>query len=289
VFVVTEYKLTPEHLGGGTVIFRNALMVAQHEVLAYVDGLVEDAVASSYTIVNGADGMPKHAINKGGFIYDLDKIHKAPARIIQLDHPFFIECERVIYRALMHYIEMFPAVLQCLWWKSSGHVLRYSTGGSLGFHADNDVNYRYGHEPREQQATRNVLSALVYFNDSTDDVLIENSFSGGHMTVPYFDVDIAPSTGTVVLMPANYIGAHEIHEVTRGRRYSYLTWFAQGSADSERGINPSHSDSPATTSHGQWWLSSLISDFSAHLTDKYGSVDASPNNVRAFMERPNDH
>lgn len=284
-----QYQLIPEHLGGGTVIFRNTLEIPQNELLPYLDSLVEEEFKSAYTIINDQNGNPLHALNRGGYICDLKGIHNAPVHMGNLSNPFFDECEKVIYKALMHYIEMFPAVLRCLWWKPSGQVIYYPTGGHLGFHADNDVNYRYGHEPTSQYATRNVLSVLLYLNDSTDDETVENSFSGGHITVPYFDIDIIPSAGSVVIMPSNYLGAHEVHTVTRGKRYSYITWFAQGGKDELRGVTPQYRDVSAAATRGQWWLSSLVSDFSAHLIEKYGSVDAAPHGVKAFANMANDH
>ena len=158
---MSDFRFNPEHIGGGTVIFKDAITVPQREAFEYLDKMKDEAFNNSYTIVNDEDGNPLHAINRGGFIYDLEDMDRAPIRIGSLDIPFFQECEKAIYGALLRYIEMFPAVLQCLWWKSPGHVLRYAKSGGLGFHADNDVNYRYGREPKEQHATRNVLSALV--------------------------------------------------------------------------------------------------------------------------------
>jgi hypothetical protein len=179
-------------------------------------------------------------------------------------------------------------VLQCLWWRSTGHVLCYDEGASLGFHCDNDVNYRYGAAPKTEHATRNVLSALVYFNDLSDDESLPYSFSGGNMSIPYFDIDIKPAAGDVLLMPASYLGAHEIHEVTRGSRYSYLSWFAQGSGDTDKGIAPRTPD-VYYKNEGQWWLTSIIEDYEQHLVSKYGELDSIPQNLTHFKSREKDH
>ena len=154
-----------ERLGGGVVVFRNAIGIPQDSIIPHLEHLKEDARSQMFTIVKDESGNSLHAINQGGFIYDLEKTSKAPVRIMNLDHPFFAECEKALYSALLQYIEMFPAILQSLWWKSEGHILAYDKGGALGFHSDNDVNYRYGAVPPTEHATRNVLSALIYFND----------------------------------------------------------------------------------------------------------------------------
>ena len=279
-----------EHLGGGTVVFRNAITVPQDTIIPHLEHLKEEARSQMFTIVKDENGNPLHAVNQGGFIYDLEKISKAPVRIMRLDHPFFVECEQALYKALLRYIEMFPAVLQSLWWRSEGHILAYDKGASLGFHSDNDVNYRYGAVPPTEHATRNVLSALIYFNDSVDDCDEETpySFSGGHMTVPYFDVDIKPRTGDICMMPANYIGAHEILEVTRGTRYSYLGWFAQGSEDEKRGVNPQHEKNSSSIG-GQYWMKTIIEDYEQYIVEKYPDNSTRPQHLLAVSSRQKDH
>jgi hypothetical protein len=281
--------MTPEHLGGGTVIFRDAISVPQDVLIPYLEERKESARREMFTYVQDEHGNDIHVINQGGFIYGLDDIMKTPVRMMDLDLPFFRKCEDALYAALIQYIEMFPAVLQCLWWRSEGHILAYDKGAKLGFHSDNDVNYRYGAEPQMQHATRNVLSALIYFNDCTDlgEEETPYSFSGGHMSVPYFGIDIKPQTGMICMMPANYIGAHEIFEVTRGTRYSYLGWFAQGSADPERGVNPVIGKNDSKTG-GQVWMSTIIDDYESYVKSKYGESNV-PDGLMLSASRKIDH
>jgi len=282
------FNVKPEHLGGGTVLFRGVLDIPQQQLLEELSELKDKWKTENFRIVYDENGNPLHAINKGDFIYDLESMSKSPVRIQELVNPFFAQCDAAIYSCLLEYIEMFPAVLQCLWWRSTGHVLCYDEGASLGFHCDNDVNYRYGAVPRTEHATRNVLSALVYFNDSTDDESVDYSFGGGHMSIPYFGIDISPQKGDILLMPASYLGAHEIHEVTRGSRYSYLSWFAQGSEDKEKGISPMVPDDYYKNS-GQWWLTSIIEDYDAHLKSKYRDSASIPEHMVGFKSRADDH
>jgi predicted 2-oxoglutarate/Fe(II)-dependent dioxygenase YbiX len=289
----TEVRTTDcdvESLGGGVVVFRNAINIPQDTLIPYLEELKEKARGEMFTIVKGEDGAPLYALNQGGFKYDIAKMNKTPVRMMNLEHPFFQECEDALYKTLLQYVEMFPAILQCLWWRSEGHVLAYDEGAALGFHSDNDVNYRYGAVPPTDHATRNVLSALVYFNDSIDEGEEEtpHSFSGGHMTIPYFDVDIRPRTGDICLFPANYLGAHEILEVTRGTRYSYLGWFAQGSEHQERGVNPLH-EKKSEVIGGQYWMKTLVEDYEAYIIDKYPDAVTRPSHLLAVSSRQKDH
>jgi hypothetical protein len=280
-----------QNLGGGTVLFKNAIPVPQKRIITLIDELSEESLNRQYEYVEDENGKIVHAINKSGFIYQLDSIAKNPIRIQNLIDPFFWECENVIYKCLLEYIELFPAVLQCLWWKSEGHVLKYQTGSSLGFHCDNDVNYRYGQMPPFEHATRNVVSALVYINSNCDDSdCDEYSFTGGCMEIPYSGITIKPKSGDVLLMPANYLGAHEIMQVTSGSRYSYLSWFAQGSPDIQKGISPEY---PTTYEDrelgGQWWMTSIIEDYDNYLMEKYGDEGKIPKGAMPFKSRQSDH
>jgi len=282
------FNIKPEHLGGGNVLFRNVLNVPQEDLINHLSSLKDEWRKENFRIVYDDLGNPLHAVNKGDFIYDISSMNSAPVRIQKLTHKFFQECDNAIYACLLEYIEMFPAVLQCLWWRSTGHVLCYDEGASLGFHCDNDVNYRYGALPRTEHATRNVLSTIVYLNDSTDDESVDYSFSGGHMSIPYFDINITPAAGDILMMPASYLGGHEIHEVTRGSRYSYLSWFAQGSENHEKGINPLV-PTEYYQNEGQWWLTSIIDDYDNHLVSKYVKDDLIPQKLLAHRNRENDH
>jgi len=278
-------------LGGGVVVFEGAINVPVVEIVGLIDKLSDAALKEQYEYVYDHDGEPIHAVNKSGFIYEIDAIAKTPIRVQELHHQFFNECEQAIYECLLEYIEMFPAVLQCLWWKSEGHALKYPTGSKLGFHCDNDVNYRYGHLPPFEHATRNVISALVYISDNCEDSDCgEHSFTGGEMVLPYFDITIKPKSGTILFMPANYLGAHEIMEVTSGSRYSYLSWFAQGSSQQDKGVSPqepfSSIDRPIG---GQWWLPIIVEDYEKYLMSKYGDEGKIPLGATPFKSRKDDH
>jgi hypothetical protein len=153
------------------------------------------------------------------------------------------------------------------------------------------VNYRYGQLPPFEHATRNVISALVYINNNCDDSDCDQfSFTGGEMIIPYFDITIKPKSGTVIFMPANYLGAHEIMEITSGSRYSYLSWFAQGSPQQEKGVSPQYPNgSDDRPIGGQWWMPTLIADYEKHLMDKYGDEGRIPPGATPFKSRKNDH
>jgi len=280
-----------KNLGGGVVVFENAINVPQEEIIRLLDELSEKSLSEQYEYVKNDSGKIIYAKNRSGFIYELESISKTPIRIQNLNHDFFWECEKTIYSCLLQYIELFPWVLQCLWWRTEGHALKYPTGSKLGLHCDNDVNYRYGQFPPVENATRAVLTVLVYINDSCDGPECDdNSFSGGEMVVPHAGATVKPKSGNIVFMPSNYLGAHEILEVTSGCRYTYLALFSQGSGQDDRGISPmdpdAYTDRPIG---GQWWMKNIISDYDDYLMNKYGDEGKIPTEVMPFKSRKNDH
>lgn len=278
-------------LGGGVVVFEDVIDVPVGEIVQIIDRLAVESIKEQYEYVLGEDGEPIHAVNRSGFIFELESIAKTPIRIQNLNHPFFWKCEEAVYKCLLQYIELFPGILQCLWWRTEGHALKYPTGAKLGLHCDNDVNYRYGQFPPVENATRAVITALVYLNDNCEDGDCgEMSFSGGEMVIPHVGVTIKPKAGSIVFMPSNYLGAHEILEVTSGCRYTYLCLFSQGSAQEDRGITPMdpelYTDRPVG---GQWWMKNIVGDYDKYLMDKYGDEGKIPNEVMPFKSRKNDH
>jgi hypothetical protein len=74
--------------------------------------------------------------------------------------------------------------------------------------------------------------------------------------------------------------------VTSGSRYSYLSWFAQGSEDAERGIKPIDATEDIGAG-GQWWVQRIIEDYANHLSVKYGN--SIPDGMLAYTSRKQDH
>lgn len=272
--------------GNGIVLFENVVDIDFDSIKDTLSYLENVARSENFKFVFDESGNPLHAVNQGGFIYSLDEVNKAPLRLQNLDKKIYSKYENVLYECLLQYISIFPALLQCLWWRSTGHILSYLPGGSLGLHCDNDVNYRYGDFPKEQHATRNVVSAIVFLNSSVTDLSDSNThdYVGGTMTFPYADVEIVPAAGSVLLFPANYVGAHQINTVISGKRYSYLGWFAQGSPQHEFNICPADEIS---SNGGQVWLKTVIEDYDKFLTNEYG--EDPPHHMVSHRRRPYDH
>ena len=241
-------KLEFEDLGHGLIVFKNAFNV-DLDVLKNIESLAEEAHKERWNYIVGEDGVD-YGINEDGFRYRLEDVPKAPVRILapvkdgtpQEVIDYFVYLEDEIYKALIRYIDMFPLIVGSLWWKTRGHVLRYQDEGILGWHQDNDTNYKVTggvrYIPKGMVASRQTAGALAYFNDSVDDPkdLDGSNFCGGSLKFPYINVEYKPRKGDIIFFPTNYICAHGVTDLRGGTRYAYLTFFGQGADDEKANI-----------------------------------------------------
>lgn len=223
--------------GCGIVQFHNALDIPQSRVLPYID---ENAYVPScgLNIVDLPDGT-KVARDFEGNERPYETLLTLPMRLGGFGMPspvepytpqdivdFFVSCEKALYRGLIRYVDLFPMILNTLWWKCRGHVLKYLPGASLGMHNDNDTNFRVINGQRyltpRAVAMYQVVNALVYFNDD---------YEGGEFRFPYANLTIKPKTGDIIFFPANYVGTHAVAPVTGGFRYTYLAQYGHGQAE----------------------------------------------------------
>lgn len=104
--------------------------------------------------------------------------------------------------AAQKYISEFP---KCFLKTDSGYdLLRYETGGYYTEHTDS-----YNEQPR-------TLAMSVNLNDD---------YEGGNMAFFDKEIQIRGGVGSVIMFPANFMYPHQIMEVTKGTRYSIVTWF----------------------------------------------------------------
>lgn len=271
---ISNFKI--ENLGGGVIVFKNAINFIEDFVYEYID--IESSVShqNRWEFITGEDGE-QYGINEDGFRYRLEDIPSTPVRLLrpvsektpENVREFFETMEAYIYKALIRYIDFFPLILGCLWWKNRGHVLRYADEGILGAHCDNDTNYKVTggvrYMPRGQMAARQTCGCLVYLNDSVNEEseLNGKNFIGGHLSFFHLGITYQPKKGDIIFFPTNYMASHEVSRMTAGIRYSYLCFFGQGSPHREANIDivePSDSFDwcPAM------WMNNIYDDY-----DKY--------------------
>ena len=273
-------KFEFEDLGNGIVVFKNVFPVERF-VLKYIDERAEEAHRDRWSYIVAEDGI-EYGINEDGFRYRLEDVPAAPVRLLSPvteETPkdvfdYFVGLEDYIYKCLIRYIDMFPLVVGSLWWKTRGHLLRYHGQGILGWHQDNDTNYKVTggvrYMPKGIVASRQTAGALAYFNDhvANMDELNGENFCGGTLKFPYLDIEYKPQKGDIIFFPTNYICAHGVTKMEGGTRYAYLTFFGQGGDD-----EAAHIKITETEDSTEWcppvWFDEIYDDYERFCKSDY--------------------
>jgi hypothetical protein len=231
------------HLGGGVVLYKDAFNLDWDWMRNFCqDTLLEERksmYAPGVDPITGEDGY----INKSNYFFKKDSLDCMPWRgsLIHQNSDNRVQdtidyLEEVKDECLQDYLHKFPLAGKCVWWRIRGHIVSYPKGSFLGLHADIQTEYEFGKpHPKDQLATRNVVSVVAYLNDCVDneDDVDETNFTGGLHYFNYLDITIKPQKGSIILFPSNYVAAHEVQPITAGTRYSYLGWYCQGTPNPE--------------------------------------------------------
>ena len=281
MFEIKEENIEVKQMG--IVLFKNVIPMENHEyILDFAKSLRLKALKDDFVFIKNDSGVPIYAINRSGHRYALEDVEIACNHIMnfmdkELDQKyfdFFQACEDVLYYCMLRYVELYPMMLPCLWWRTQGHIVGYGKGGRFGKHCDNDVNYQPGAEPDQQLAIRNVLGGLIYFNNSVsslDQAKNKNDYVGGEIHFPYANFTYSPKSGDVLMFPSNYLGTHKVLECEEGERYAYVGYFAQGSNDMSRGVNirqPSN-----VIDSGQVWMPNIVEDYLNQIKKRHINSD----------------
>ena len=276
----------------GIVLFKNVLPMQDHGyILDFAKSVRLQALKDDFTFINDDLGNPLYAINRSGHRYTLEDVEIASNHIMNFMHEglgqeyfdFFKACEDTLYACMLRYVEMFPMMLTCLWWRTQGHIVGYGKGGRFGKHCDNDVNYQPGAEPDQQLAIRNVLGGLIYFNNSVNKIQGKHDYVGGEIVFPYANFTYFPKAGDVLMFPSNYLGTHKVMECKEGERYAYVGYFAHGSSDPNRGVNVR--EPSEVMDSGQVWMPNIVDDYLKAIEKRH--VNADPELMSLLTEAAN--
>ena len=149
-----------EHLGGGVVVFRNAVSVDWGFANSISKEIVDREMSEMYTPAVNPDNGQEEYINRSGYFFSKNGIDKMPKRGSRVHQDtraevvgLFTFLEDSKDRYLLKYMHMFPLSYKNIWWKVKGHLVNYSSdcGGYIGEHSDTSVDYVYGipHPPHQ--------------------------------------------------------------------------------------------------------------------------------------------
>ncbi len=95
-------------------------------------------------------------------------------------------------------------------------ILSYSVGGHYLPHVDGESIWVTPTQERIwKKSTDRDLSIVLFLN---------NDFEGGDFIFPELKVRVRPEPGMMVCFPSNHHYLHGVEPVTKGKRYSIVTW-----------------------------------------------------------------
>jgi len=212
-----------KHLGGGVVLIEDLL---DSDTLASIDfSLIEtNCTPVGYKKIDGKDYM------EGGYYVPEEDLITMPIRYMQdIDK---LACYQAVddaaYTAALEYCKIFPIAAENITSFGSKHFVKYFPGGLMGVHSDSTISYKDGTvEPTFINSIGNTVSMSIILNDT---------FTGGEINFKLWDISVSPKAGSALLYPSNYMGAHEVLEVTSGVRWVFLGFLFHG--DRSFSVNP---------------------------------------------------
>lgn len=108
-------------------------------------------------------------------------------------------------------------------------LLIYKPGGHYRPHVDGESLWNSPDGPIFKKSVDRDLSMIFFLNDGGKD------FEGGDLIFPECGIRIRPEKGMLVCFPSNHYFLHGVEPVTKGTRYSIVTWLTvQGFASLEK-------------------------------------------------------
>lgn len=99
------------------------------------------------------------------------------------------------------------------------YIHKYNINEPIYHEPYNALKYRVGEGYKEHYdggtELGRAVSAVIYLNDD---------YEGGEIEFPNFKVKLKPEKGMLILFPSNFAYRHIAHPVTKGTKYSLVTW-----------------------------------------------------------------
>ena len=124
---------------------------------------------------------------------------------IRKDNIFYNDIKECFEAVIVNYKKEFP--LFTVNHTTDFRINRYSKGGFMSRHVDN-IHHSHG-----QQYGYPQVSVLLYLNDN---------YGGGEFHVA--SKEFEPEKGSAIIFPSNFMFPHEAKKVTKGVRWSIITW-----------------------------------------------------------------
>ena len=177
------------------------------EYIGYYKNVVPDSLCKSIMNYDYKFQPSTYANHKGKTTNSDERVQMDEywVRRGNVDDAYYEDIKKSFERVIKKYSKEFP--LFSVQHTTDFRINRYSVGGFMSSHVDN-IHHSHG-----QQYGYPQVSALLYLNDN---------YEGGEFYVA--GKMFEPERGSGIIFPSNFMFPHEAKTVTKGMRWSVVTW-----------------------------------------------------------------
>lgn len=209
-----------KHLGSGVVMISDLIALDEIEI-EQIKSIFSTTTPQGYSVVDGK------TISDGGYEFDEFGKSKAPLRYTDIaGFEIVRKLRNAIYEGVVEYCKVFPVAVECITGQTDGYLIRYLHGNDMGPHSDCNIPYKPG--------TIEPLTESPAFNTLTTSIFLNRDYDGGDVRFRMWGITARPEFGSALIYPSNFIGCHEVDEVTNGERWAFLSWFYHGNGQEEK-------------------------------------------------------
>ena len=172
--------------------------------IKYYKNIVAENLCNSLINYNFPYEASKYQTHDSGAIVKQERVKMSDAWI-KKESVFYTAVKSCFEEVIVKYKTDFP--LFSVGCTTDFRINKYGKGGFMSRHVDN-IHHSHG-----QQYGYPQVSALLYLNDDYD---------GGEFYVA--DKKFCPIKGSAIIFPSNFMFPHEAKPVTKGTRWSIVTW-----------------------------------------------------------------
>ena len=172
--------------------------------IKYYKNIVAENLCNSLINYNFPYEASKYQTHDSGAIVKQERVKMSDAWI-KKESVFQTAVKSCFEEVIVKYKTDFP--LFSVGRTTDFRINKYGKGGFMSRHVDN-IHHSHG-----QQYGYPQVSALLYLNDDYD---------GGEFYVA--DKKFCPIKGSAIIFPSNFMFPHEAKPVTKGTRWSIVTW-----------------------------------------------------------------
>jgi predicted 2-oxoglutarate/Fe(II)-dependent dioxygenase YbiX len=172
--------------------------------IKYYKNVVAENLCNSLINYNFPYEASKYQTHDSGAIVKQERVKMSDAWI-KKESVFYTAVKSCFEEVIVKYKTDFP--LFSVGRTTDFRINKYGKGGFMSRHVDN-IHHSHG-----QQYGYPQVSALLYLNDD---------YEGGEFYVA--DKKFCPIKGSAIIFPSNFMFPHEAKPVTKGTRWSIVTW-----------------------------------------------------------------